>query len=173
MKVAIFGSSYVKRASYFADFAMPFEVEWFGVGGMTASQPCPNLISKMARYSPDIVVVCLGGNDISSGAEPSTVIDCLTSLFHRIRDFAPRQPDIFFTEIVSRGKFRSSLQREEFDGKRRTVNNKMKKILGRTFIRIDVRFPRHYLPDEIRFNDAGTVIFLLSISKTVKSRSLE
>lgn len=172
MKVAIFGSSYVKRASYFADFAMPFEVEWFGVGGMTASQPCPNLIFKMARYSPDIVVVCLGGNDISSGAEPSTVIDCLTSLFHRIRDFAPRQPDIFFTEIVSRGKFRSSLQREEFDGKRRTVNNKMKKILGRTFIRIDVRFPRHYLPDEIHFNDAGTVIFLLSISKTVKSRSL-
>ncbi|XP_065932795.1 uncharacterized protein [Magallana gigas] len=155
------------------DFAMPFEVEWFGVGGMTASQPCPNLIFKMARYSPDIVVVCLGGNDISSGAEPSTVIDCLTSLFHRIRDFAPRQPDIFFTEIVSRGKFRSSLQREEFDGKRRTVNNKMKKILGRTFIRIDVRFPRHYLPDGIHFNDAGTVIFLLSISKTVKSRSFE
>lgn len=152
---------------------MPFEVEWFGVGGMTASQPCPNLIFKMARYSPDIVVVCLGGNDISSGAEPSTVIDCLTSLFHRIRDFAPRQPDIFFTEIVSRGKFRSSLQREEFDGKRRTVNNKMKKILGRTFIRIDVRFPRHYLPDGIHFNDAGTVIFLLSISKTVKSRSFE
>uniref|UniRef100_A0A8W8JAM3 SGNH hydrolase-type esterase domain-containing protein n=1 Tax=Magallana gigas TaxID=29159 RepID=A0A8W8JAM3_MAGGI len=123
--------------------------------------------------SPDIVVVCLGGNDLSSGAETSTVIDCLTSLFHRIRDFAPRQPNIFFTEIVSRGKFRSSLQREEFDGKRRTVNNKMKKILGRTFIRIDVRFPRHYLPDEIHFNDAGTVIFLLSISKTVKSRSLE
>uniref|UniRef100_K1PSK6 Uncharacterized protein n=1 Tax=Magallana gigas TaxID=29159 RepID=K1PSK6_MAGGI len=90
MKVAIFGSSYVKRASYFADFAMPFVVEWFGVGGMTASQPCPNLISKMARYSPDIVVVCLGGgggNDLSSGAEPSTVIDCLTSLFHRTRYF--------------------------------------------------------------------------------------
>lgn len=173
MKVAIFGSSYVKRASYFADFAMPFEVEWFGVGGMTASQPCPNLIFKMARYRTDIVVVCLGGNGISSGAEPSTVIDCLTSLFHRIKDFAPRQPDIFFTEIVSRGKFRSSLQREEFDGKRRTVNNKMKKILGRTFIRIDVGFPRHYLPDEIHFNDAGTVIFLLSISKTVKSRYLE
>uniref|UniRef100_A0A8W8LYR6 Uncharacterized protein n=1 Tax=Magallana gigas TaxID=29159 RepID=A0A8W8LYR6_MAGGI len=94
-------------------------------------------------------------------------------LFHRIRDFAPRQPDIFFSEIVSRGKFRSSLQREEFDGKRRTVNNKMKKILGRTFIRIDVRFPRHYLPDEIHLHDAGTVIFLLSISKTVKSRSSE
>lgn len=60
MKVAIFGSSYVKRASYFADFAMPFEVEWFGVDGMTASQPCPNIISKMARYSPDIVVFFWG-----------------------------------------------------------------------------------------------------------------
>lgn len=173
MRVAIFGSSYVKRASYFADFAMPFEVEWFGVGGMTASQPCPNLISKMVRYSPDIVVICLGGNDLSSGVEPSTVVDCLTSLFTRIRDFTPRQPEIFFTEIVSRGKFRSSLHQEEFDAKRRTVNNKMKKILGRTFIRIDVRFPRHYLLDAIHFNDAGTVIFLLSISKTVKSRSLE
>lgn len=72
-----------------------------------------------------------------------------------------RKSEIFFTEIVSRGKFRSSLHREEFDAKRRTVNNKMKKILGRTFIRIDVRFPRHYLPDAIHFNDAGTVIYLL------------
>ncbi len=58
MRVAIFG--YVKRAFHFAAIAMPFEVEveWFDVGGMTTSQPCPNLISRMVRYSPDIVVVC-------------------------------------------------------------------------------------------------------------------
>ncbi|XP_062598777.1 uncharacterized protein LOC134260208 [Saccostrea cucullata] len=173
MRVAIFGSSYVKRASSFTDFVMPFEVGWFGVGGMTASQPCPNIISKMLRYNPDIVVVCLGGNDISSGAEASTVIDCLTSLFDQIKVLSPscRQPEIFFSEIVSRGKFRFPLQREEFDARRRTVNNKMKKILGRTYIRIDVKFPRHYLPDEIHFNEAGTVLFLLSKSKTIKSHS--
>ncbi|XP_061178494.1 uncharacterized protein LOC133187150 [Saccostrea echinata] len=173
MRVALFGSSYVKRASNFTDFVMPFEVGWFGVGGMTASQPCPNLISKMLRYRPDIIVVCLGGNDISSGAEPSTVIGCLTSLFHQIKVLSPRQPEIFFTEIVSRGKFRISMQREEFDARRRTVNNKMKKILGRTYIRIDVKLPRHYLPDETHFNEAGMVLFMLSISKAVKSRSYE
>lgn len=89
MRVAMFGSSYVKRASYFDDFVMPFEVEWFGVDDMTASQPCPSLISKMMRYSPDIVVVRLGGNDLCSGTEPSTFTDCLTSLFHKLRDFTP------------------------------------------------------------------------------------
>lgn len=35
----------------------------------------------------------------------------------QMRDFTPRQPKIFFTEIVSRGRCRFSLQREKFDAK--------------------------------------------------------
>lgn len=46
MKVAIFGSSYVKRGS---NFVMPFEIKWFGIGWMTTFEPCPNLISNMLR----------------------------------------------------------------------------------------------------------------------------
>lgn len=83
MKVAIFGSSYVKRASNFADFVGPFEGGRFGIGWNTASDPCLNLISKILRYSTDIVVVCLRGNKISRGVEPPTVIYCLTRLFRR------------------------------------------------------------------------------------------
>lgn len=53
MKVTIFGSPYLKQASNFADFAMPFEVGWFEIGWMITFEPFPNFIS--------------GGNDIFSG----------------------------------------------------------------------------------------------------------
>lgn len=111
MKVAIFGSSYVKRASNFADFVGPFEGGRFGIGWNTASDPCLNLISKILRYSTDIVVVCLRGNKISRGVEPPIVIYCLTRLFQKTKALSSRQPEIFFSEIVSRGKFRIPLHR--------------------------------------------------------------
>lgn len=111
MKVTIFGSSYVKRASNFADFVGPFEGGRFGIGWNTASDPCLNLISKILRYSTDIVVVCLRGNKISRGVEPPTVIYCLTRFFQKTKALSSRQPEIFFSEIVSRGKFRIPLHR--------------------------------------------------------------
>lgn len=107
MKVAIFGSSYVKRASNFADFVRPL----FGIGWNTASDPCLYLTSKILIYSTDIVVVCLGGNKISRGVEPPTFVYCPTRLFQKIKALSPRQPEIFFSEIVSRGKFRIPLHR--------------------------------------------------------------
>lgn len=55
----MFGSSYVKRASNFADVVMPFEVEWFLIDGMTVFEICSNLIFKVLRYNSDIVVVSL------------------------------------------------------------------------------------------------------------------
>lgn len=131
-------------------------------------------------YLQDVVIQLghrcrwLRGNNVSRETELPTVIDCLTRLFLlKICALSSRQPKLFFLEIVSiaRGKFRKPL-----DDRNLTPNRGQSIIfykLGRTYIRIDVKFPRHYFQDEIHFNEASTILSLMSISKKVNSRCSE
>lgn len=125
-------------------------------------------ISKMLWYNSDIVVVGLGGTTFPvKPIRPQSLIVWHGFSPQKIRALSSRQPKLFFSDIVSiaRGKFRKPL-----DDRNLTPNRGQSIIfykLGRTYIRIDVKFPRHY------FNEARTILSLMSISKKVNSRCSE
>ncbi|XP_052820700.1 uncharacterized protein LOC128246513 [Mya arenaria] len=75
-KVAIFGDSHVWRLGAFCneDLKVPMEVRFFGAGGMKASKPKPGPLKQVKMYGADLVVVSLGGKDITTTSVPKDIV---------------------------------------------------------------------------------------------------
>ncbi|KAH3695256.1 hypothetical protein DPMN_082713 [Dreissena polymorpha] len=68
-KVVLFGDSYIKRLRFFCDerkgLHVPYNVKWYGQGGLRTDRMNTDLYGKMLKEKGNIVIVAVGGNDIT------------------------------------------------------------------------------------------------------------
>lgn len=156
-RIAVFGSSYVVRVGkcWQHDFG---GVIFFGQGGMTAgslftSPRYRRCLDELVAFRPNIVYVCLGGNDISSRSSPGKIVYDILKIYNFLSSCGVRT--ILIQSIVPRGSFRGELTGHIFDKQRRSVNTRLKTILKESFLEFGISFPNNYLSDLVHFNADG------------------
>ncbi|XP_052786010.1 uncharacterized protein LOC128221442 [Mya arenaria] len=155
-KVAIFGDSHVWRLDAFCneDLKVPMEVRFFGAGGMKASKPKPGLLKQVKMYGADLVVVSLGGNDITTTSVPK---DIVAAVLHIAQDFIDSGVStILVLEIGERGAFRDGLGYRSFASQRARINQLLGKRELVEVLRLPhIRFPAEFMRDKVHLNEKG------------------
>ncbi|XP_069121492.1 uncharacterized protein [Argopecten irradians] len=164
-KLAVFGSSYVTRLERYChgDLKVPGTVRFFGKGGMRLDSIPSHLLQDLIEYRPDVVVVQLGGNDISATSSPNEIFQRLQTLQTDLLRAGIQK--IYFAEILRRGNFTKSpgLTQTSFNKQWNKINRLTQTKLN--FIRIHVKFPDHYLHDLVHLNDTGLQTQFLSVRR--------
>ncbi|WAR15274.1 hypothetical protein MAR_005379 [Mya arenaria] len=104
---------------------VPMEVRFFGAGGMKASKPKPGLLKQVKMYGADLVVVSLGGNDITTTSVPKDIVAAVLDIAQDFLDSGVST--ILVLEIGERGAFRDGLGYRSFASQRARINQ----LLGR------------------------------------------
>ncbi|KAK3107288.1 hypothetical protein FSP39_011166 [Pinctada imbricata] len=132
-RIALFGSSYIRRLDEFCggDLGIPHTVKFFGKGGMTAGHPHFFLKSQVLHFQPDIVFICLGGNDISATSSPCEIVRNIKTLVNELISTGVRR--VLVSEVLERGDFTKApgLTKDSFDKQRKKINQMLKSKLGK------------------------------------------
>ncbi|XP_033730279.1 uncharacterized protein LOC117319617 [Pecten maximus] len=154
-KFAVFGSSYVTRLERYChgDLKVPGTVRFFGKGGMRSDSIPRQLLRDLIEYNPDVVLIQLGGNDISATSSPNDIFQRLLTLQVDLHHAGIQE--VYFTEIVRRGNFDKSpgLTATSFEKQRKKINRLL--LTRPRYIKIRVNFPEDYDRDQVHFNDSG------------------
>ncbi|KAH3805537.1 hypothetical protein DPMN_133841 [Dreissena polymorpha] len=151
-KVVLFGDSYIKRLCFFCDerkgLHMPYNVKWYSQGGLRTDRMNTDLYGKMLKEKGDIVIVAVGGNDITPTSQPKEIVRRITEIVNDISRNGCEH--VYITEILTRGNFSKcpGLQKIVFDRQRIKIN----KCLAKTFKNNLLKFPeRICTKTKIRF----------------------
>lgn len=150
-RLAIFGDSYVSRLERYCNGNLTNSgiCRFFGKAGMSTTKKFRETFEQMLRFQPDVVFINLDGNDLSASSSVEAVVNRLKRIFDQLRQSGVRQ--IFVASIIERGSFWAStgLTRQKFNKIRRSINNKLRQLLGPDFIDMGkkMRYPRHYDED--------------------------
>ncbi|WAR29314.1 hypothetical protein MAR_002882 [Mya arenaria] len=128
---------------------VPMEVRFFGAGGMKASKPKPGLLKQVKMYGADLVVVSLGGNDITTTSVPK---DIVAAVLHIAQDFIDSGVStILVLEIGERGAFRDGLGYRSFASQRARINQLLGKRELVEVLRLPhIRFPAEFMRDKLQ-----------------------
>ncbi|XP_052770941.1 uncharacterized protein LOC128210628 [Mya arenaria] len=151
-KVAIFGDSHVWRLDAFCneDLKVPMEVRFFGAGGMKASKPKPGLLKQVKMYGADLVVVSLGGNDITTTSVPKDIVAAVLDIAQDFLDSGVST--ILVLEIGERGAFRDGLGYRSFASQRARINQllgKRERELVEVLRLPHIRLPAEFMRDKV------------------------
>ncbi|KAH3792440.1 hypothetical protein DPMN_145937 [Dreissena polymorpha] len=107
-----------------------------------------DLYGKMLKEKGDIVIVAVGGNDITPTSQPKEIVRRITEIVNDISRNGCEH--VYITEILTRGNFSKcpGLQKIVFDRQRIKIN----KCLAKTFKNNLLKFPeRICTKTKIRF----------------------
>ncbi|KAK3089506.1 hypothetical protein FSP39_018796 [Pinctada imbricata] len=146
-KIAIFGSSYVSRLGRYCNFDLkiPGIVRFFGQGGMKACDAIDSRkFSQLLDFSPDVVFMVIGGNDVSDTSIPSDIFKSIMEIISTLYSSGVKR--VFISEIIERGNFEKApgLTRERFNKQRKVINKKLKTACRDNFVMMKVKFPKDY-----------------------------
>ncbi len=74
-----------------------------GVGGNTAADIAGNVSGRITTYSPDVVWILVGVNDIANGVSTNSYVTSVTSIFTQVRAWSPSVP-IAFCSVICYGE---------------------------------------------------------------------
>ncbi|WAR07747.1 TRA1-like protein [Mya arenaria] len=126
---------------------VPMEVRFFGAGGMKASKPNPGLLKQVKMYGADLVVVSLGGNDITTASVPKDIVAAVLDIAQEFLDSGVST--ILVLEIGERGAFRDGLGYRSFASQRARINQLLGKSELVEVLRLPhIRFPAEFMRDK-------------------------
>ena len=154
-------------------------VIWDGRSGMKVKELHSAIQHGILKgYKPKIIIVHLGGNDITS-SNTCQIISVLTkSLEYLFSVFSNSM--IVWTNILPRLRWRNTpntpASAKTMDLKRKRINRKMRQItlqheLGRTLNHqaINRDTPGFYHSDGVHLSDVGIEMYLLSLEQSISS----
>ena len=158
-RVALFGSSYVRYLGQYCngDLRIPHsEVRFFGFGGMKAGSINQRLKHEMLQFQPEVVFICLGGNDISTTSSPLAIVKNIRRFVNELIAAGVRR--VLVSEVLDRGNFDKSpgLTKTVFDAQRKKVNQMLKFKLRRNVVNFpEIQYPDHYSDDDVHLDERG------------------
>ena len=107
-RIAIFGSSYVVRFEKYCggDMKVPGHVEFFGHDRMCTTSIPGQLFESLIDFRPELVILWLGGNDISHDSSPRMIYERLCSIALELKLHGVKK--VFVCEVIERGCFEKS-----------------------------------------------------------------
>ena len=145
-------------------------VIFFGQGGMTASNVSERLLIDLKLYTPDIVFLHFGGNDIRENSSCKAVCENIKFIVDEL--YRAGNKVVFVAEICERGNFTKApgLTYDIFKKQKNTVNRSLQKLFGDKFVKFkDISFPNDYDKDLVHFSDSGMKKYFYRIRRTFLS----
>ncbi|XP_078315393.1 uncharacterized protein LOC144619896 [Crassostrea virginica] len=174
MRALVLGHSFIKRLSNWMranSIVMPrdnLELHLHGVGGRTVPQVFHLDLLMVERINPDVILLQLGGNDISDSTSASDVLVKLERLITVLREKHPISTIIvasIFCRRLPRG-----ISERSYDRKKKRVNKFLLKKFGaseqgkKVFFFTHKFFKKEYFDnDGVHLNDHGNKRFFQSI----------
>ena len=131
-KIAMCGDSYVSRLQDYCDgdLRVPASIYWCGKGGLrTDFLNKKGVIDKYAKSSydqlkslrPDVFVINVGGNDLSTRTKPREIYNRIIGLVHDVQKAGVK--DVYVAERMTRADLPSNEEKNSliFDAKRSTL----------------------------------------------------
>ena len=177
-KIALFGDSYISRLERYCEgvLKVPGEIKFFGKGGMRVDQLyCGSrfrtYLDGLISFGPDIVFICIGGNDIEVDTAPADIARGIEELIETLRKSGVKT--ILVHEIGTRGHLRGGLTKEIFDSKRKSINKKLKQIPMASLIRFPkITYPSGFSDDLVHYNQRGMQHFYHGVRRVLLSMKI-
>ncbi|XP_077103010.1 uncharacterized protein LOC143753955 isoform X1 [Siphateles boraxobius] len=140
---------------------------WKGVQGMTWQQLVPLLLQLKDNWpKPDVLIIHLGGNDITTTA-PEAFISTVKKDMTSLKSIFP-QCLLVWSSILSRQSWRGTQDSKEMDIIRMAINDSIQEMmpgLGGTSLSHSNISPYlgHYRPDGVHLSGKGIDIFNLNL----------
>ena len=177
MKYAVFGDSYVARLGRSdLPLCLPGEVRFFGRGGMRAGHVPNEEGRQLSLYSPDYVVLHLGGNDLSMESVPRAVGDMILSMVEELLSSGVR--GVLVCQVVPRACVSRSpgLTIDSYERQRKSLNQILHRALGPSYVPLhfravgkDGKLHQDYATNRVHFSERG----LVKYRKTLKRAFLQ
>lgn len=134
--IVLLGSSYISRLERYTGgmFKVPGFVRFLGKGGMRTDTVPDCFMQCIAEIKPDIVIIHLGGNDITCESNATDIARSLLKLHDTILENGAKE--VFVGEIITREPSQRhcpGLTKALFDVQRRKINTTIKKKLGKNY----------------------------------------
>lgn len=158
--IVLLGSSYISRLERYTGgmFKVPGFVRFLGKGGMRTDTVPDCFMQCIAEIKPDIVIIHLGGNDITCESNATDIARSLLKLHDTILENGAKE--VFVGEIITREPSQRhcpGLTKALFDVQRRKINTTIKKKLGKKLLRFkDITFPKDYDEDLVHLSCTST-----------------
>lgn len=164
MKFSIFGDSYVTHLQTFTAGRVDVpRCRFFGKSGMSTQRKFKDCFDDLQKYRPDVVFINLGGNDITKRTVANHLKNRILDIVDKLYLSGVRK--VFVASIIERGSFPrfTGLTRSKFNKIRRSVNRKLRKELGPSFIDVaqKIKYPRHYDGDLVHPGSREGGLYLL------------
>ena len=160
-RIAIFGSSYVVRFEKYCDgdIKVPGHVEFFGHGGMCTTSIPGELFESLIDFRPELVILWLGGNDISHDSSPRMIYERLCNIALELKLHGVKK--VFVCEVIERGCFEKSkssglLTAVSFNRQRKKINSLLASSSDVSVLRMNkIKYDTDYNTDLVHLNDSG------------------
>lgn len=133
------------------------KTKFFGRGGLRNDRMNQGLLKRLLETEPDVVVINVGGNDITPSPSPTEFFQRICALVETIQNSGVTA--VYVNEILTRGKFTKcpGLSRSAFDRRRKKINRLLSEKYGQRFVRFtDIKYPADYMPDLVHLNTHKT-----------------
>ena len=148
-RFAVFGDSYVRRQGAFTRERLPYNVRFFGKGGMELLRIPTEEWNRLLNYKPDVVLLHLGGNDVRDppvdpkkprgeniyvGANNQARV-LFDAMNRRIKELTRLGIKVMVGQVLDRADWAlRGVGKETFDLVRKGLNRRLRDLLGHNFI---------------------------------------
>lgn len=142
-------------------------VYWKGMQGMTWQQLVPLLLQLKDNWpKPDVLIIHLGGNDITTTA-PEAFISTVKKDMTSLKSIFP-QCLLVWSSILSRQSWRGTEDSKEMDIIRMAINDSIQEMMpglsGTALSHSNIQpYLGHYRPDGVHLSGKGIDIFNLNL----------
>lgn len=144
---------------------VPAETRFFGFEDMKATGYNEGLFRQLLDYKPDVTIILLGANDISTVSVPRDIAGSISDMKHRLE----QNSYVFYVPIFERGNSGEiGLTKAIFNAQRKKINKILSKEMPCVNVK-DVRLYKHYLDDKVHLNKSGEIKLFHSVRRTICS----
>jgi lysophospholipase L1-like esterase len=157
-KIVLFGDRSVERLHYFCaenPLRVPGHVQWCFKSGLRTDRMDHALFSRLLHQNADVVVLNVGGNDITATSFPIEIVSRIQILVDNLKDSGVKI--VYICEILARGEFEEpGLTKERFENQIKYINKKLAKKFKEYLIRFnDIKYCKDYHTDKVHLNTSG------------------
>lgn len=181
MKVAIFGHSYVKQLARLGNFkcvieGQQCELEYIYKSGASYKTFLDDdyWLQKVFSYSPDMVVVILGGNDILNNVKNATIYEHCKQFYGQLKEGLPgakivaAQVECRFYNEANKWNAPSEL---EFKKRRNDLNCYLRRLKLKDYMHL-IAGPNRldnqaYFKDAVHLSSAGIKKYFVLLKQTI------
>ncbi|XP_052252656.1 schlafen family member 13-like isoform X2 [Dreissena polymorpha] len=161
-KIAFYGDNYVTRMSRCGGIPdVPGCYRFFGQEGMSVIRPNQELLEQMLQWGPDVVILCLGGDDITPTCRPRKIGWYIVELCILVT--ARGVATVVVADICKRWAFQDpALTSDRFNAMRNSIAHYVTKFFPVASM-VYVKEKEHWCPDGVHLSKEGEAVFMDSL----------